>query len=1200
MESAAAIDEAIAALEAQRALLGDAVVDTALRPLRQQRAELEAGAATEQRKLVTVLFADLVDFTVLSQELDAEDVRTVVDAYFQRWQRVIDDHGGVVEKFIGDAVMAVFGLHRADEHDAHRAVGAALAMRAALDELNDAEDPGAGVAAAHGVTLTARVGIDTGDVVVSTLGDRRGQDFVVVGETVNRAARLQGVAPPGGIVASADTYRHVRGAFDVQPLAGLRLKGIEAPVDGYLVLGPRASGFGLDSGRGVEGVDTRTVGREIELRRLQEHFDEVVDERRWQVVTIVGEAGVGKTRLLTDFAAWLDGLAQPVWTFSARAAHEGPGRPYALLHDLFAARFAIHDSDPPDQVYDKWERGVARALGSGPRAAEAAHTIATWLGFQPGPVGDEPAADPRVVHDRATALLAEYFGRMSDTAPVVLLLEDLHWADEAMLDLVDLAGPALGRHPLLVVATARPTLLESRPHWGEGHDFHTVMPLEALSRRATRRLLAEILQRADTVPPGLSDLVVTVSEGNPFYVEELVTWLVDAGVIVRGEDVWRVRAERLAHVEVPATLRSVLQARLDALPPAERVAVQRAAVIGRVFWDDAVESIGTGDGRRGDGPDSTGDALDRLRRREVVYQRAKSAFDHNREFRFKHALLRDVAYEGVLRRTRRQYHGRVARWFEQVAARTGRAGQFAVLIADHHAQAGDGESAARWYLTAGRQAAAVNGLADARRLLERGLEHVPPAATAGRCDLLLAREAVLDRLGDRAAQQADLADLESLEPVIAELDPARHVGILLARCRWLFHHTEYDAEAAAAHRAIDVAGRAARPDLEAEARLWLGKGLTWRGDHDRARDALTAALAGGRASGRRKTVAEALRYLAIVANNVSDFPTATALLDEVLALHREAHDDEGESVVAVQLASVLFNEGRYGAAREVLERVMPVVVASGYRYREAVVTTNLAAIVVQQGEFGLGHRLITRGLELCEELDDKEGTATAYTIRGEVERRVGSFAAAQISLRAAIDLSPTGHAVVASDSLLGLALVAIAEGRPDDARGHAQAAVAKGREGGSPMAVARAHVGLGYALLAGGRADEAAEALRAGGDEAGELRLRYLVVEAEAALARVALDRDERPEAQRLAASVLSALGDPDLLGALESGEIHLSCWHVLAECGDPRADAARDAARAYLTESATRIDDDALRDGFLHRVPAHVELARRLAAAPP
>jgi class 3 adenylate cyclase/tetratricopeptide (TPR) repeat protein len=1187
----ASLDAAIAALEAQRKLLGDSVVETALEPLRAQRDELIELTAAEQRKLVTVLFSDLVDFTVLSQRLDSEDVRTVIDAYFQRWTEHIEINGGVVEKFIGDAVMAVFGLRTAEEDDAHRAVRAALAMRESLGELNEE------VGVDHDITLEMRVGIDSGDVVVSTLGDRPGQDFVVVGDIVNRASRLQGAASRGGILISADTHRLVRGSFDVQPVPGLQLKGIERPVDGYLVHNERPHVFRLDDKRGVEGVDTRTVGRDVELRRLQEHLLEVHEERRWQMVTVVGDAGVGKSRLLSEFDQWLNGLDFDVWWFGGRASHLGPSLPYALLHDVFATRFDIHESDEPAQVRAKWERGIEQAFGPGAESVDRAHVIGAWLGFEIGATSAlaEVGDDPQYLSGRAMANLAEYLRRLAAESPVVILLEDLHWADEAMLSLINAADSALGDSPILIVATARPTLLERHPHWGEGLDFHSRLDLQSLSRRDTRRLLEEILKRADRVPQALSELVVAASEGNPYYVEELVNWLIEAEVITTGDDTWLVLDERLEGTEVPDTLRSVLQARLEALPAGERLALQRASVVGRIFWDDAVEFLRIDGDQALTTPDvPTGEALDRLRHRDLVHRREKSVFERNREFLFKHALLRDVAYEGMLRRHRRNYHRLAAKWFERMVESSQRRGEHAGVIADHHANSGDREAAARWYYVAGEQAASVQALADARRLLARGIDLAPESATLLRFDLLLAREAVLDRLGDRPAQQRDLAKLDELEPAVTEGDPVRRVRLLLTRARWRFHHSEYAAQEESAREAIDVAHSAGLTDLEADARLWLGKGLTWAGQHEPAREALDSAASAARERGQRRVLSESLRYLAIVASNVSEFPKARALLAEVIALHQADNDEEGEAVALVQLASVLYNEGRFAEAREALERALPIVVASGFRYREAVVVSNLASIVVLQGELAYGRRLLERGLKLCIELDDKEGIATAYTVIGEIERRIGDFDAAERTLNKVLEAVPPGaFNLVSSDAHLGLALVSLARGHHDNARAAAEEAIAHGHQAESPMAVARALVGRGYVELAADRIADAGESLRAALETAGQLELAYLVVEAQAALAQVAVGEGKPEEACRLAQQVLPALGRPDLLGAIQPSEIYLSCWHVLRDCGDERAGEAHAAAHKFLQSSADLIGDDQLRESFLRRVPANVELAR-------
>ncbi len=363
MTEGADLDAAIAALEAQRGVLGDAVVATALGPLLERRAALRSAEVGEQRKLVTVLFADLVGFTVLSRRLDAEDTRDVVGACFARWQRVIEEHGGVVEKFIGDAVMAVFGLHRSREDDAVRAVRAAMAMVASLREVAD------DVERRFGERLRMRVGLDTGDVVVSTLGERAGHEFVAVGPTVNRASRLQGEAPEDMVLISEDTRRQVRGQFGLEARPGLRLKGIDEPVDAYVVLTERPRAFELERATGVGGVETSTVGRDTELLVLQEHLADVVDESSWRITTLVGDAGVGKSRLLGELDAWLQERPDPVWWFRGRASPSGQNRPHALLRDAVATRFGIASSDPPATVLQRCEEGFAAAFGPSDRTA---------------------------------------------------------------------------------------------------------------------------------------------------------------------------------------------------------------------------------------------------------------------------------------------------------------------------------------------------------------------------------------------------------------------------------------------------------------------------------------------------------------------------------------------------------------------------------------------------------------------------------------------------------------------------------------------------------------------------------------------------------------------------------------------------------------------------------------------------------------
>jgi class 3 adenylate cyclase/tetratricopeptide (TPR) repeat protein len=1177
-----AIDRAIEALELQRAVLGDDVVETTLQTLRQRRSAAAARQTGEQRKLVTVLFADLVDFTVLSRELDAEDTRTVVGRYFAAWQKAIDEAGGVVEKFIGDAVMAVFGLYRAQEDDARRAVRCALAMRTALAELAD------DVQATYGVRLRMRVGVDTGDVVVSALGERAGHEFVAVGPTVNRASRIQSAAPPDGVLISADTHRQVRGWFTFEPLPGLQLKGIDRPTDTYLVLSERPHGFRLDRAGGVEGVESRTVGRDVELHRLQERFADVVDDGRWKVMTIVGDAGVGKSRLLLEFDQWLGEQPDSLWWFRGRAFPSGQHSPGALLRDLMATRLGVQESDPVEVVRHKLAEGMAVAFGEGDQARQAARVLGAWLGFAPddgtGP-GPVPR-DPQALRGQATDWLARYFARLSERAPVVVLLEDLHWADDGSLRWIDAADDVLTEARVFVVATARPVMLEERPHWGEGLAHHMRLTLQPLSRRESRALLAELLQRVDDVPPALVDVVVQTAEGNPFYIEELVTWLVDEGVVVPGPERWTVVTDRVEQLSVPSTLRGVLQARIDALTTTERRVLQRASVVGRVFWDDAVNHLRT----RTDAAEPESDiTLERLRRKEIVFERELSAFEATREFLFKHALLRDVAYDGVLRAQRAAYHGLAARWLADISERSHRAGEFAALIAEHHDRAGDAD-AAHWYLRAGRQALAVHALEEATRLLSRGIDVLEAAtattedadrdAQALRFDLLLERQTAYDRRGERELQQQDLARLASALP---QGDPARSVRLDLARSRWDFAASDYDEAERWAASATATAERAGMVEETGEAQLWRGKALTWHGLMDDARQVLARALDVSRVAGRGDLEGETLRYLSMVENNESQYEAALTLAQQALEVHERDNDTEGQSVVLAQFATVLFNMGRYDEARAYLEQTLPIFRMSGHRYREAVALGNMASICLGQCQLTDARRWGHESLAVVESLHDKESMAVSLDVLGQVALAVGDWDTAQSHLLQAVEVGRDLEGFpVLTDAYARLAYLALDTGRLDEALRYGQLGTQSAAESTGELQPAHAHLAYAYVLTAAGRDDESDAWFARAAEVFTSLELPALTDEATAGRARLALRAGRADAALEMVEELLPGLVQERLLVCARPAAMLLACCDVLDAAGDPRAPRVRSSAQAHLQAMADQITDELMRQGFL------------------
>jgi ABC-type oligopeptide transport system substrate-binding subunit len=460
------------------------------------------------------------------------------------------------------------------------------------------------------------------------------------------------------------------------------------------------------------------VGREAELKRLQEAYYAVMEDGELQQATIVGEAGVGKSRVLHEFDIWAEALPELFYYFRGRAFPEMQTQPYGLIRDLVAFRFQIQDSDTAAGVREKLEEGVGLALGED--ASSQAHLLGHLLGFE---LGDSPHLagvrdDPQQLRDQALAHLAGYLQGMAAQLPVLILLEDLHWADDSSLDALNHLALALRDQPLMIVSAARPELFERRPHWGEGQSFHRQLALEPLSKWDSRRLVAEILQKVAEVPQALRDLIVAGAEGNPFFIEELVKMLVEDGVIVKEEEQWRVLPSRLVDVRVPPTLTGVLQARLDRLPLEERTVLQQASVVGRLFWDRAVGRITAS---AGEGVEETElvNCLSALRGREMVFRRETSAFTEAQEYIFKHALLREVTYESVLKRVRRVYHGLVADWLLEQAGE--RVEEYIGLIADHLELAGRSAAAADYLLEAGDRARGLYAHQEAIGAYERAL-----------------------------------------------------------------------------------------------------------------------------------------------------------------------------------------------------------------------------------------------------------------------------------------------------------------------------------------------------------------------------------------------------------------------------------------------------------------------------------------------
>ena len=1172
------LEQAIAALEAQRGLLGDAVVDTALQPLAEKRDRMLAASVGEQRKQVTVLFADMVDSTQAAAQLDPEDQQQVMSRYFAALRAAVEAEGGVVEKFIGDAVMAVFGLYRAREDDGARAVRAALAMLRALERLS------AQVEESLGVRLRMRIGIDTGQVLVTGLAEGTGGEFLVVGDTANRAARLQAAAAPGTVLLSAETAGQVRGSFGLRRVPGLRLKGLDGAVDAYLVVGADREGF-WPEGRGIEGVETRTVGRSPEMRRLQDEFADVVATGSSRIVTVIGEAGVGKSRLAHDFETWLAKLPTEVWVLRGRATPATQDLPNALLRSVFAERLGIRVTDDPDKVRRRWSTGWAELHGTAEVREGAAETVATWLGF---PLGDEGRAavgttDPEAIRRRGSAAAAKLLFHLAERAPVVMILEDLHWADTASLSAIEALGEATGSGPLLVLTTARPTLLEQRETWGQSGPVHARVRLSPLSEQKVRELVGDILQRAEKVPAKLLDLVVATADGNPFYVEELVKWLVEAGVVDTSAEPWRVRPQAVQRLRVPATLRGLLQARLDSLELAERGLIGGAAVVGRVFWDQAVARLAPTIP-----PPERDTALERLAAREVIFERPHSTFSGSHEFSFRHALMRDVAYEGVLRTVRRAHHALAAQWLEEVIERSRRPDEHAATLAHHHEEAGAPAAAAQWYLRAAEHAAGTFASDDALRLLDRAGALVPRAQRTLWCDVLLAREAVLDRLGRRDEQRAVLDELCAA----TDLDPGRRAQVRLAEARWLFFRGEYPDVPDVAEEAADLARRSGRADLESDALMHGGRSLAYLNEHETAKQLLRRSLRGAQELGDHRRAGEACRLLGVVATNQGENEEALRMLEEARAEQRLVNDREGGAMVTGQVGALLLQVGRLEEARTVSEEALAEFRASGHRYREGVMLTNLARIDMELGRLDAAIAGALQALRLTEEIDDAEGVVASLQSLGESYGLVGDLEAAREHLERGLAESRR-HALpyFTSHLLASMAAVDLATGAVGDAVVHAGQARATASEAEMPHAGARADLLAGMARQAAGD-PSAVEFLRSAARRYADLEVPPDRLESLSVLAAALAGQGDLAGALEVVEEILPQLDASVAPGVVQPGRVLSDVHAILLAADDPRATDLARRAGAYLRERSARIQDDELRARFL-TTPINAELAR-------
>jgi class 3 adenylate cyclase/tetratricopeptide (TPR) repeat protein len=657
----------------------------------------DATVVVAERRLCSVLFVDLVGFTPLAEQRDPESVRELLTQYFDRAQRIIESYGGTIEKFIGDAVMAVWGAPVANEDDAERAVRAALDVVAAVSELGD--DTG-------NTGLRARGGVVTGEVAI-TIG--KVSEGMVLGDTVNSASRVQGAAEAGTVLVDESTWRAASGAIAFEEVGALELKGKAVTINAWRALRVVAQRKGL--GR-AQRLEPPFVGREEEIRQIKELLHATARERRARLVSVTGIPGIGKSRLAWEFLKYVDGLADNVYWHEGRSRAYGEGITFGALGEMVRMRAGILEVEDAQSSLTKLTECLAEFVSDEEERQWILQHLAHLLGF-----ADAPSSS----RDEIFSAWRTFFERIAEQGPTVLIFEDLQWADAGLIDFVESMLEWSKGFSILIVTLSRPELMDRRPSWGAGLRNFTSLHLEPLSASAMSELLNGFVRG---LPAEVSDRVLERAEGVPLYAVETIRMLVDRGVIVQVDDGYQVQAE-LGPLEIPETLHALIASRLDSLTPRQRALLQDAGIVGSTFSIESLRVVS------GESVEDLEVELRDLVRKEYLFADNDPRSPERGQFGFVQGVIREVAVGTLARRDRQSKHAAIARYAESLGEE-----ELAGIIAAHYIEAyraspdeADNEEllpkALEWLDRAGQRALSLGSPEQAAVLFDQAIELAP-------------------------------------------------------------------------------------------------------------------------------------------------------------------------------------------------------------------------------------------------------------------------------------------------------------------------------------------------------------------------------------------------------------------------------------------------------------------------------------------
>jgi class 3 adenylate cyclase/tetratricopeptide (TPR) repeat protein len=958
-------------------------------------------AQRRERKVVSVLFCDLVGFTQRAETLDPEDVEALLTPYHERLRSELERYGGTVEKFIGDAVMALFGAPTAHEDDPERAVRAALAIRDWATEAGDVQ---------------VRIAVTTGEALVRLDARPELGEGMASGDVVNTAARLQGAAPVNGILVDGTTQRATRHAIDYREAPTVEAKGKAAPVPVWEATQARAR-------RGVDVAHERRaelIGRDQELGFLRDAFDRVRRSRTSQLVTLVGVPGIGKSRLVHELFRIVEDDPELVTWRQGRCLAYGEGVTLWALGEIVKAQAGIHEQDPPEVAADKIRNSVRDVLADSADASWIESNVLALVGL---------AEESELGGDRrgeAFSAWRHYFEAMAERRPLVVVVEDLHWADESLLDFLDELVDWVTDVPLLVVGTARPELLERRPGWGGGKLNAITLALRPLTDEQTALLLARLLERP-VLDAEEQQALLERAGGNPLYAEQFAELFLERGAA--GE------------LQLPETLQGIIAARIDGLPSAEKKLILDAAVVGKVFWvgslsRDANEAAAT---------------LHGLERKGFVRRQKRSSVQGESELAFAHALVRDVAYGQIARADRAAKHRRVAEWIEEL----GRPEDHAELIAFHWRSALDlvrasgrddpalAERTRRSLRDAGDRAYALNSFAAAAGQYEDALA-LWPNDDPEYPTVLFGRARALYYANDDRREEA-LETARNALLAIGDTDLAAESESFLALISW--YRGRGASTRAHLARAAELAGDSVSPSaarvLAVAARI---REIAF--DHDIGRQLAESALAMAEKLGLDELRAHALTTIGMSKNSLGE-PSGVEDIERALDLALEI-DSPVAGPIVNNLAVEASLVGDLARAEELYAESVRVSLRLGDREGARFTETNQIWVDFALGRWDVALPRVNEFISACEAGAPHAMEVGMRAIRGSIRLARGDADGALADNLRGLELARVVDSPVEIASALGMCAVAHAcRGELDEARALADEMTPMMRETGA-------------------------------------------------------------------------------------------------------------------------------------------------------